>query len=81
MPKFMDFHDDLKLPPEAIEQITEGTRNAESDQFGVTQLELYHNEDGKVYCLLDGPDEESIRQHHAALGVSCGDVHRVGSLL
>ena len=23
--------------------------------------ELYHNPDGEVYCLLEGPDEEAIR--------------------
>jgi hypothetical protein len=42
----------------------------------VRQIELYHNAGGKVYCLLDGPDEEAIRQHHAALGVPGGDVHQ-----
>jgi hypothetical protein len=47
----------------------------------VRQVELYHNADGKVYCLLEGPDEEAIRNHHAALNVPCGDVHRVDSLL
>jgi hypothetical protein len=26
MPRFMDFHDDLKLPAEAVEQIAQGTR-------------------------------------------------------
>jgi hypothetical protein len=31
------------------------------------QIELYHNADGKVYCLLNGPDEETIRKHHQAL--------------
>jgi hypothetical protein len=46
----------------------------------VRQVELYHNADGIVYCLLDGPDEDAIRQHHAALGVPCGDVHEVDSL-
>jgi hypothetical protein len=81
MPRFMDFHDDLKLPPEAIEQIAEGTREGATDAFGVRQVELYHNPDGKVYCLLEGPDEEAIRQHHAALGVPCGDVHEVSGLL
>jgi Protein of unknown function (DUF4242) len=73
----MDFHDDLKLPAEAIAQIAEDSRNGRADQFGVRQVELYHNADGKVYCLLDGPDEAAIRAHHAALGVPCGDVHRV----
>jgi hypothetical protein len=81
MPRFMDFHDDLKLPPEAIEQIARGTREGAADEFGVRQIELYHNADGKVYCLLDGPDEEAIRSHHAALNVPCGDVHEVTSLL
>jgi Protein of unknown function (DUF4242) len=81
MPRFMDFHEDLKLPQEAIDQIAQGTREGASDEFDVRQIELYHNADGKVYCLLEGPDEEAIRQHHEALGVPCGDVHRVDSLL
>jgi hypothetical protein len=81
MPRFMDFHDDLKLPAEAIEQIAEGTRAGATDEFGVRQVELYHNADGKVYCLLEGPDEEAVRRHHQALGVPCGDVHQVSSLL
>ena len=55
-------------------------RGRRLDQFGVRQIELYHNGDGKVYCLLEGSDEEAIRRHHAALGVPCGDVHQVDSL-
>ena len=80
MPTYMDFHDDLKLPPDAIEAITQGTLNHDVDEFGVRQIELYHNSDGKVYCLLDAPDEEAVRKHHAALDVSCGDVHKVSQL-
>src|SRR5580700_2359578 len=76
MPRFMDYHQDLKLPAEAIAQIAEDTRNGKADEFGVRQIELYHNAEGQVYCLLEGPDEESIRRHHAALGVPCGDVHQ-----
>jgi hypothetical protein len=81
MPMFMDFHDDLKLPSEAVAQIAEGTRAGATDEFGVRQVELYHNADGKVYCLLEGPDEDAIRKHHEALSVPCGDVHRVNGLL
>jgi len=80
VPRFMDFHDDLKLPAEAIAQIADDTRHQRSDDFGVRQVELYHNAEGKVYCLLEGPDEEAIRKHHAALGVPCGDVHEVDGL-
>ena len=81
MPRFMDYHDDLKLPAEAIEQIAQGTREGAADQFGVRQVELYHNADGKVYCLLEGPDADAVRKHHEALGVPCGEVHQVSGVL
>jgi hypothetical protein len=81
MPKFMDFHDHLQLPSEAIVQITEDTKNAKADEFGVRQVELFHNPDGKVYCLLEAPDADAVRKHHEAIGVPCGDVHEVQSLL
>jgi Protein of unknown function (DUF4242) len=80
MPQFMDFHDDLKLPTEAINQIAADTKDGKTDQFGVRQVELYHNADGKVYCLLEAPDAEAVRQHHEALGIACGDVHEVSGL-
>lgn len=80
MPRFMDFHEDLKLPPEAIAQIADETRNERADEFGVRQVELYHNPEGQVYCLLEGPDEDAIRKHHTALGLDCGAVHRVDGI-
>ena len=80
MPRFMDYHENLHLPAEAVAQIAEDARNARADEFGVRQIELYHNPDGTVYCLLDGPDEGAVRRHHAALGVSCGAVHQVDGL-
>jgi Protein of unknown function (DUF4242) len=81
MPLFMDYHDDLKLPAEAVQQIAQGTRDGATDEFGVRQVELYHNADGKVYCLLEAPSEQAVRDHHAALDVPCGDVHQVSKLL
>jgi hypothetical protein len=77
----MDFHDDLKLPSEAIQQITQETKDHKTDEFGVRQVELFHNADGQVYCLLDAPDAEAVRSHHAALGVPCGQVHEVSGIL
>jgi hypothetical protein len=31
------------------------------------QVELFHNPEGQVYCLLDGPDEDAIREHHGTV--------------
>lgn len=72
----MDVHEGLHFPAEAITALTKG----ETDEFGVHQVELYYNDDGVAYCLLDGPDEDAIRKHHETLGVSCGAVHQVGGL-
>jgi hypothetical protein len=77
----MDFHDHLQLPDEAINQITQETKDHKADEFGVRQVELFHNADGKVYCLLEAPDAEAVRKHHEALGVDCGEVHEVSGLL
>jgi hypothetical protein len=81
VPQFMDYHDDLKLPDETIQQITQETKDEKADEFGVRQIELFHNPDGKVYCLLEAPDADAVRSHHAALGLSCGQVHQVSRLL
>ncbi len=80
MPRFMDFHDNLTLPREAIADIGAGARDGVKDEFGVQQIELFYNPEGKVYCLLDAPDEAAVHKHHAALNVECGEVHRVESL-
>jgi hypothetical protein len=64
-----------------ILQITRDTKDAKADEFGVRQLELFHNAEGKVYCLLEAPDADAVRNHHAALGVPCGEVHEVSQLL
>ncbi len=81
MPKFMDFHDALPLWSADIEQLRSQTEAGTADEYGVRQLELYYNSEGKAYCLLEGPDEEAVRQHHAALNVSCGEVNKVETLL
>ncbi len=78
MPQFMDFHEELTLPFEVIQQITQEANDGVTDEFGVRQVELYYTtESGQVYCLLEAPDAEAVRKHPAAIGVPCGDVHQV----
>jgi len=81
VPKFMDYHEHLVLPGEAVDQIRRDTVEERTDEFGVRQIELFHNADGTVYCLLEAPDADAVRKHHEAIGVPCGDVHEVAGLL
>jgi hypothetical protein len=81
MPKFVDVHEDLKLPQEAIDKFTQEARDGVTDSFGVRQVELYYNPEGHVVCILDGPDADAVRNHHSALGVPCSEVIEINSLL
>jgi hypothetical protein len=80
MPRFMDSHNDLVLDQATLAQLAADTKAHKADQFGVSQVELYYNDAGKAYCVLDGPDENAIRAHHEALGLTCGPVDQVDSL-
>ena len=78
MPKFIDFHPDMEVSEEAIERLTNETKEGALDEFGVRQLELYYNRDGGVYCVLEAPDAEAVRKHHKR---GCGEILQVESLL
>ncbi len=77
----MDFHEDLKVPQAAIDQIAEDTKNRGSDEFGVRQVELFHNADGQAHRLLEALAADAVRRHHASIGVPCGEVHELSGLL
>jgi hypothetical protein len=77
----MDYHNDLMLSQEMLSQLSADMKAHKTDDFGVSQVDLYYNADGKAYCLLEGPDEDAIRAHHQALGVPCGRVDRVDHLM
>ena len=80
MPTFMDYHNDLTLSQEMLDQLAADTKAGTKDQFGVSQLDLYYNDKGHAYCLLSGPDEAAIRAHHDALGLEVGAIDRVDHL-
>jgi len=42
------------------------------------QVELFHNPEGQMYCLLDGPDEDAIRKHHGTVA-ACAVAGRIRS--
>ena len=60
MARFMDFHEDLKLPAEAIAQIAEDTRNARADRFGVSSARRRQQRDSRGRALAVG-------RHHRGL--------------
>ena len=76
MPKFIDSH---PMKPFTADQLT-GLQSAPPDEFGVTHHDiLFSEEDDRIYCVLDAPDEEAVHKHHAKAGIDCEFVHEVNS--
>src|SRR5438270_110254 len=79
MPLFLDSHHGTELPVEVVRAFLRAARNGRKDDFGVTALDLYCGDDGRVFCVVSAPSEGAVRQHHAAEGVVCRRVRRVPS--
>lgn len=80
MPIFLDSHHGVDLPVEVIRTFVQRARTHAPDAHGVTPLDLYCGEDGRVFLVVAAPDEATVRQRHAAEGVICRRVRRVQSL-
>jgi Protein of unknown function (DUF4242) len=80
MPIFLDSHNGAELPLDAIRAFLRAARAGLTDEFGVTALDLYCGDDGRVFCVLSAPDEAAVRQRHAAHGVICRRVRRVPAM-
>jgi len=79
MPKFMDFHADMALAPQQVARLRQETLAGTVDQYGVRQVDLFYSPNGKgIYCLLEAPDEDAVRDHHHG---NCGEVVKVESVL
>ena len=70
MPKYIDFHPTLKLPPEVVRQTAAAIKAGQPDQLGVKPLQMFYNKDGAVFCYVEAPNEEAVHKYHAAAGVS-----------
>jgi hypothetical protein len=76
MKYFIDTHDKRKgtFPPETVSEQDfidqfDALEKA-ADQFHVIGHAAHVNlEEGKAFCLMSGPDEESIRNAHAAINL------------
>jgi len=50
------------------------------DEFGVSHRDILYSEpDDKIFCILDAPNAEAVRKHHAKAGITCDFVEEVKS--
>lgn len=81
MPKFVDFHPELKLPPDVQREFSESAKYGRRDRFDVRILQVYYTKEGRTYCVTEAPSAEAVRRSHAMIGVGTGDINQVETLV
>lgn len=74
MPRYIDQH---PMKPLKAEQLIE-LQYAEVDEFGVTHHEIIFSEqEDKVWCILDAPNMNAVKKHHAKANIKTDFVFEV----
>lgn len=68
MPIFIDGHDMGKLNATQLKKIIGNP----PDKHGVMHKDILFNEkENKLFCIIDAPDEESVKNYHHDVGIKC----------
>ena len=82
MPKFIDHHATMPMPPEMAQAAVEKMKSGEKDENGVIGLNAFVGQ-SETWCLTDAPNAEAVHKGHEAMGINlgAGDVTEVNSLV
>ena len=70
----MDSHALKGTKPETLEKL----QNEPKDEFGVKHLNLIYSEnEDRMYCVLEAPNKEAVKNHHDKLGYKCDFIMEV----
>ncbi len=83
MPRFIDRHAALPMPPADGLAALRGRVEGPADERGVKGVNILFANDGSGYCLFDAPSAEAVVQAHAASGlpIARADVTEVTPLI
>ena len=61
MPKFIDHHATMPMPPEMVQAAAEHFKAGEKDEFGVIGLNAFVGA-SETWCLTDAPNAEAVHK-------------------
>ena len=68
MPIFLDTHKVTMFTKKHLQELCKSPR----DEFGVSHVDLLFNKEANVcFCILDAPNQESVKKHHEKANVNC----------
>ncbi|MGE0228241.1 MAG: hypothetical protein AB7I38_08235 [Dehalococcoidia bacterium] len=73
MPRFIDRHAVLPVPPAAGLEQLRARVEAPADEHGVKGVNILFAEDGSGYCIFDAPDAGAVVRAHEGSGLTLTD--------
>lgn len=83
MPKYLDHHKAVQLPPGVAEQMAAAARAGKTDENGVRPINSFYSKGGEAWCLVEAPNADVVHKIHEGLGITLapGDVIEVDTLV
>lgn len=84
MPKYLDHHAAVQLPPQVVQQMVDQIKSGRPDENGIRPINDFIATDGsQAWCLTEAPNPGVVHKVHEALGLKLGpgDVIEVMTLV
>ena len=81
MPRFIDHHATMPMPPEMAQAAVAKMKSGEKDENGVIGINAFVGEKD-TWCLTDAPNADAVHKGHEAMGINLGsgDITEVNAL-
>lgn len=68
MPKYLDHHRPVDLPPTEVDQLVSDVKARRRAPDGTVLLNTFLAKN-EGWCLIEAPSAESVHKHHEAIGI------------
>ena len=71
MPKFIDHHKAVQMPPEAAQKAVADMKAGRANQFGVKPINGFFAKN-EMWCYCEAPNADAVHKMHEAYGLKLG---------
>ena len=80
MSVFVDEHLLTEVDPAALDRLIAAARRGTVDRDGVRPVDHFFDGRGRVYCIVEAPDEAAVQRNHASVGLGSGPLRPLPGL-
>ena len=83
MPKFLDHHKAVDLPPAMVQQLVSQIKSGKADANGIRPINDFIGKNGEGWCFVEAPNADVVHKLHESMGIKLakGDIVEVTTLV